>query len=564
MIVDSQQQNAANFPGRSPLADAIRERSAGELLDLARPFVLPPGAPAGEQRCAEELNALIARMRNETVALSTSISEASASTAYNAFHLKKMDHVADAQALEVQQIASAIQETSAGALQIAQACENARTLTERLESIARGATTTIDESVTELQRLREDVDRSMQAVNAISDYSERVGGLLEIVEDISAQTNLLAINAAIEAAHAGEHGRGFSVVADEIKKLAESTRKQTREIAKLINQVAVAIDQGLASARDSAGSVQRANERSMGIVAALAELDRLVDQSRGQVTEIAVVTEQQSSVLQTLSSNVEAAARHAAESARLAKEAGGLELGEMTERSHQVLLHFQIGAPYEGPRAAGAEAAEAIEALLTAAAADGRIDKHAVDDAHYRELDVDTAADRLRLERLFNTARLRSPVKPPKFATLYDEHIDREACELLQRIHERNQHLKFVSFLDRNGLLIATARNLCGDWTGDYDRDLANNRIKRIFDDNFGLRTARVGVQNRDLVPQRATRSQFLTAGAELRRPTGPRPCEIRTYVRDTGEILNDLATAVYLGAELFGSIRLGYDPSLG
>ncbi|TAM60884.1 hypothetical protein EPN52_03965 [bacterium] len=523
MIIDPE-QNVAGPAGPSALANALRERCQGELLDLTTPFTLPPEASASERACADQLNALVARMRGETVALSTSISEASASTAYNAFHLHKMDQVADAQALEVQQIASAIQETSAGASQVARACENARTLTERLQSIAAGATATIAESVSELQQLSENVDRSAQAVRSISEYSERVGGLLEIVEDISAQTNLLAINAAIEAAHAGEHGRGFSVVADEIKKLADSTRKQTREITKLIAQVAQAIEQGLTSARYCEASAKLANERSAGTLDALKELGGVVDRSGGQVAEIAVVTEQQSSVLQTLSNNVEAAARHAAELARLAKDAGELELGEMTERSHHVLLRLRIDAAYEGPRAVGAQAAHEVETLLSTAFAQGLIHKRAFDEVSYRELDAEQPADRRHLERLFNVARLRAPIKPPKYTARYDESIDRDVCELLQHLHERHPDLKFVSFMDRNGLLLATARNLCEDWSGEYERDLAHNRIKRFFDDNFGLRTARVGMPNRDMVPRRATRAQFLAAGAELSRPSGARP----------------------------------------
>jgi|SRR5579872_4395792 len=545
----------------SRLAQAIDALANGELLDLTGRVVLPAEAPEHEHACADALNAFLERIRREIAALSASISEASASTAFNAFHLKKMDHVANAQALEVQQIASAIQETSAGASQIAQACEHSRALTERLEHIARESTATIQQSIAELQRLRADVERAAQAVHAISDYSERVNGLLEIVEDISAQTNLLGINAAIEAAHAGDRGRGFSVVADEVKKLAESTRQQTREMAKLIEQVGITIEQALTSARASAGNVQQASARSADVVAALVELERIVDQSRGQVTEIAVVTEQQSSVLQTLSSNVEAAARHAAEAARLAREAGALELGEMTERSHHVLLRFKIDAPYERPRAAAAEAAEGIEHLLEAALTEGRISKRDIDEPRYRELDPSSPEDRRYLGYLFNVQRMRAPIVPPKFTNGYDRAIDRQACDLLQQIHERYPELKFLSFMDRNGFGLAMVRILREDWTGDPQYDLAHNRIKRLFDDGFGLRTARVGLANRDDVPQRATRPQFLAAGADLRRPKGPRPCEIRTYVRDTGEVLNDLSMGVYVDGEFFGAIRAGYDP---
>ncbi|TAM87291.1 hypothetical protein EPN42_11610 [bacterium] len=546
-----------------PICDQVVALARAEQLDLTRALVCPDGASEEERRTAQAVGELLQRFHEELRLLASAVSESSASSASNTYHLRKMDELSRSQAAEVEQIASALEQTSAGASQIAQVCEGARALAERLESLSGESSAATQAAISDLTTLHEQVERASHQVTQVSDYSQRVEDLLEIVEDISAQTNLLSINAAIEAAHAGEYGRGFSVVADEVKKLAESTRKQTREITQLIGRVDTTIAEALKAVRACASRAEGTSGRASGVLKSLESLDAMIAQSRMQVAEIAVVTEQQSSVLRTIAGNVEAAARHAEESAHLANLAGNLELGELSSRINDVLLHFKSGAGHEWVSEIAAEAAQGMEELLESALRNGAIQQRQIDNVVYRELDANDPADRRHLQRLFDASRMRPPVQPPKFTSGYDAAIDVEACRLLDTLFDQHSMLHYLSFADRNCFLIATAHNIRQAWTGKPDRDLSLNRVKRIFGDNFSLRTARIGLESRQAAPARASHADFIKAGVDLRRAADSRACELRTYARDTGEILNDLSVGVYVGGEFFGCIRIGYDPKL-
>ena len=172
--------------------------------------------------------------------------------------LKKVNEVVQATASAANQISSSAEEMAAGAQeQSAQANEVASAVEEMTKTIFETSKNTsaaseasknagtfakeggkaVEETIEGMKRISEVVSKSALTVQELGKNSDQIGEIIQVIEDIVDQTNLLALNAAIEAARAGEQGRGFAVVADEVRKLAERTTKATKEIASMITQI---------------------------------------------------------------------------------------------------------------------------------------------------------------------------------------------------------------------------------------------------------------------------------------------------------------------------------------
>jgi methyl-accepting chemotaxis protein len=144
------------------------------------------------------------------------------------------------------------------------------------------------------------VSRAAAKVHELGKLGEKIGAVVETIDDIAEQTNLLALNAAIEAARAGEHGRGFAVVADEVRKLAERSSRETKQIAELIAAVQAGTHEAVTAMESGASKVGLGTEKADQAGAALAEILGAVEQTVKQVTEIATSAQEMSAAARTV------------------------------------------------------------------------------------------------------------------------------------------------------------------------------------------------------------------------------------------------------------------------
>ena len=231
-------------------------------------------------------------------------------------------------AVGAEQAANAAQQSADAIKRISTAAENARTNTADAGSIARKGAEIVQETVSGMDRVRAATMGTGERITALGASSKKIGEIVEAINDIAEQTNLLALNAAIEAARAGEHGKGFAVVADEVRKLAERSATQTREIAELITGIQDGIGTAVTAMGENTAEVEAGVALANKAGQSLAEILAAVD---GAVTQVASVT--------AICQEVDASAAnvlHAAENVSAATEEANAATEEMAASSSEV------------------------------------------------------------------------------------------------------------------------------------------------------------------------------------------------------------------------------------
>lgn len=205
---------------------------------------------------------------------------------------------------EIDQLATAMSEMSSTVQTVADHAQNASSLTENASGQAATGQRFVQDTVVKISELSQDISASAQAVNQVEESVDSIGSVVGTIQGISEQTNLLALNAAIEAARAGEAGRGFAVVADEVRNLAQRTQQATVEIQEMITQLQSSANSAVELMEKS---VVEAAEGVELVTNAGSELDGIVGQVH-QINDmnfqIATAAGQQSSVAEEMNQNL--------------------------------------------------------------------------------------------------------------------------------------------------------------------------------------------------------------------------------------------------------------------
>ncbi|WP_312933478.1 methyl-accepting chemotaxis protein [Pseudomonas sp.] len=246
---------------------------------------------------ATTLRELIAGIRDSVTQIASAAEELSAVT-------EQTNAGANSQKIETDQVATAMHEMAATVQEVARNAEQASHAATSADGEARAGEKVVGEAISQIERLAGEVHRSSEAMNTLQQESQKIGSVMDVIKSVAEQTNLLALNAAIEAARAGEAGRGFAVVADEVRGLAQRTQKSTEEIEALIDglhrgtQQVATIMLGSRELTDSSVELARKAGSSLGNITGTVSSIQAMNQ------QIAAAAEQQSAVAEEISRSI--------------------------------------------------------------------------------------------------------------------------------------------------------------------------------------------------------------------------------------------------------------------
>lgn len=391
---------------------------------------------------------------------------------------------------------------------------NLGTITHTLQSTAEAAHSSfsgLQSGVVNMSTLAKEISGAASSLSALNERTEKIEQVTEVINGVAEQTNLLALNAAIEAARAGEQGRGFAVVADEVRALAAKTAAATGNIAEMLRAIRQQAQEtgtamsGLVDLSENVshqlveleGHFKTITEEVSATSAAISE----INQAGADVNETSVTI---NDAIQNISH-----ALHNTEQRGTSVAQQAIQVSEETETIYRALAEFDHPMFFSALLQEANDAASAIATILEDLVAQGKISTQQLFEAKYQPIP--------------NT-------NPTKFSTAFDHLTDQFFPAIQEPILTRNAQVLYAGAVDRQGYFPTHNKKFSQALTGDYERDLLQNRTKRIFNDRTGSR-----------------------CGSNTARML------LQTYKRDTGEVLHDLSVPIMVNGKHWGGFRIGF-----
>jgi methyl-accepting chemotaxis protein-2 (aspartate sensor receptor) len=296
----------------------------------------------GIQRMANSLRGLLEKIHISATQLAAASEQISASASHSSESARR-------QSDQTTQVATAMLEMSATVVEVSNNSQQAADAARGASDTARNGGKVVSETLATMRSIATSTNAAASKIGELGKSSERIGAIAAVIDDIADQTNLLALNAAIEAARAGEQGRGFAVVADEVRKLAERTASATREIAGMIENIQKEAREAVTAMQSGTHEVELGVAKTEGSGKALDQIIEMASRVGDMVSQIATAAIEQSATAEQVNANIANIAEMASQSTTNADETSKActDLADLAISMQTILGNFKLNSSAE-------------------------------------------------------------------------------------------------------------------------------------------------------------------------------------------------------------------------
>lgn len=415
------------------------------------------------------------------------------------------------QANQAIQISSAAEEISQSTSHIADLLTQAVDAAAATHASCVEGEAAVGTAINTIHSVNSQVQNTSQSINQLKTKSEQIQSITDVINSVAEQTNLLALNAAIEAARAGEHGRGFAVVADEVRELANKTASATSDIARMLKEIHAETEVAVGTMEQLVTDVDDVVEKTELIGQTLSTINHQASASENQARDIQEMIREHVLATSEISNSIEhvRTALEQTESEAVTASSQAMKLASISETIYNDLSMFNLGTIHDEVKKSAKQMTTEVQVLFESAIANNTLPESSFFDQNYQSI---------------------SGTDPEKFKTKYDDFCDSHLPGIQEKFLNSVSGVVYAICSDPNGYVPTHNNTFAKPPVGDYNTDLVHSRSKRLFQDPTGIRCG-------------SHTQEFL----------------LQTYKRDTGEIFHDLSAPIYVNGRHWGGARFGY-----